>query len=128
MSNTMNEYIEREAAVIIADYAVDEHPYDKNPEKPETFSDYNQGWHDACDYIRERLENVENADVAPVKRGRCSVCSGKYLISQDSDNGYTYEVWEREMQIWNGDECVAVFPIEYCPECGARMDGGDDNG
>lgn len=52
----MTEYIERNAAVTIADYAVDEHPYDKNPEKPETFSEYNQGWHDACDYIRARLE------------------------------------------------------------------------
>lgn len=62
----MTEYIERENAVTIADYAVDEHPYDKNPEKPETFSEYNEGWNDACDYIREQLENAEKADVIPV--------------------------------------------------------------
>lgn len=65
----MTEYIERGIAVTIADYAIDEHPYDKNPEKPETFSEYNQGWHDACDYIRNALEEAESADVAPVRHG-----------------------------------------------------------
>lgn len=40
----MAEYIELSAAICIANYAADEHPYEKNREKPETFSDYNQGW------------------------------------------------------------------------------------
>lgn len=52
------EYISKNAAITVAAYAADEHPYDKNPGKPETFSEYNQGWNDACDYIRERLEDV----------------------------------------------------------------------
>lgn len=52
----MSEYIELNSAVCIADYAADEHPYSKEPGKPETYSDYNQGWNDACDYIRNRLE------------------------------------------------------------------------
>lgn len=56
------EYISKNAAITAAAYAVDEHPYDKNPEKPETFSEYNQGWNDACDYIRERLEDVHSVN------------------------------------------------------------------
>lgn len=57
----MNDYgahVNREAAICTANYAVDEHPYDKNPESPETFSDYNRGWNDACDYIEEKLESL----------------------------------------------------------------------
>ena len=64
------EYIEREAAVVMADYAEDEHPYDKDPKRPETFSAYHEGWSDACDYIRSRLESLPAADVAPVRHGR----------------------------------------------------------
>ena len=68
----MAEYIEREAAICVADYAVDEHPYDKIPGNPETFSEYNQGWHDACDYIMDRLESLSAADA--VKVVRCKDC------------------------------------------------------
>lgn len=63
----MNDYISRNTAICVADYAADEHPYDKNREKPETYSDYNQGWNDACDFIRERLENAGKADVTLVR-------------------------------------------------------------
>lgn len=68
----MSEYIELSAAVCIADYAADEHPYEKDPANPETFSEYNQGWNDACDYIRNRLESKPAADVEPVVR--CKDC------------------------------------------------------
>lgn len=109
----MTEYIEREAAVTIADYAVDEHPYDKNPEKSETFSEYNQGWHDACDYVRDKLEQLP-ADVAPVRHGwwilergdcRCATCRKGYKIVF-------------------GAASPASF--HYCSNCGAKMDGGDE--
>lgn len=64
----MSDYISREAAVTIADYAADEHPYDKKPKQPETYSEYNQGWNDACDYIRGKLDDEKSADVEPVQR------------------------------------------------------------
>lgn len=76
----MTKYIDKNEAIIIADYSVDEHPYDKDPAKPETFSEYNEGWHDACDYIKERLEDVPAADVEPVVR--CKDC--KYF-SRDKE-------------------------------------------
>ena len=54
----MSEYIERETAPNIADHAILEHPYDKDSQRPETYSDYNQGWSDACDYIRVSLTHA----------------------------------------------------------------------
>lgn len=104
------EYIEREAAIAVADYAVDEHPYDKDPEKPETFSPYNNGWHDACDYIRDKLEDLPAADVALVRHGEwierawrptCSLC------------GFSGSLID-----------APISPFKYCPNCGAKMDGG----
>ena len=104
----MSEYIERQAAITIADYAVDEHPY-KVPGCLETYQEYNQGWNDACDYIRERLEEEPAADVAPVRHGRwepgnpiCPVCGENKFKDLDAD------VW-------------ADWQPKFCPNCGALM-------
>lgn len=65
----MADLIDREAAISITDYAVDEHPY-KDPGKPETYCAYNEGWNDACDYIRARLESVKAAEAVEIVRCR----------------------------------------------------------
>lgn len=78
----MAEYIEREAAICIANYAVDESPYDKNPMKPETLSEYSRGWNAACDYIRDKLETAPAADVAPVVR--CKDCKYGEFVKRGS--------------------------------------------
>ena len=66
--------------------------------------------------VRSIIYRTPTADVAPVVHGRwiekekctfgimydCSLCENRIL-----DNGHP----------WN-----------YCPNCGAKMDGGDDNG
>lgn len=67
-SNHEANYIARSAAKAIADYAADERTYDKGQEKPETFSDYNQGWNDACAYIRDKLESAQAADAVPIEK------------------------------------------------------------
>ncbi len=115
----MTEYISRNTAICIADYAADEHPYDKDPAKPETFSEYNQGWNDACDYIRERLENTEKADVAPVRRGRWIEGAENFTCG---NHNAECSVCHCNIS-WNG--CDEDF--NYCPNCGARMDGGTEN-
>lgn len=96
----MNEYIKRAEAIAIVEYAEDEHPYSKDRERPETYSDYNQGWSDACDYIECRLEAVQPADADMMRHGRwmgtvCSACGGSTSYYYDCD---------------------------YCPHCGAKMD------
>ena len=66
---------------------------------------------DAADCIRY----MDAADVAPVRHGRwecgkpCPVCGGDRFEGLDAD-------------IW------ADWEPPYCPNCGAKMDGGNDNG
>lgn len=110
------EYIEREAAVVMADYAEDEHPYDKDPKRPETFSAYHEGWSDACDYIRSRLESLPAADVAPVRHGRWEKAVESQLDT------HTGEYWEE--YYYNCLECdyASEWKSPYYPNCGAKMD------
>lgn len=119
----MIDYISREAAVTIADYAADEYPYDKDPKKPETYSDYNQGWNDACDYIRGELDDEKSADVEPVRHGNwniqrshksalCLVCSA---CGRKVDNDAI------GILLVHGENGVARHLYPYC-HCGAKMD------
>lgn len=111
----MEEYIERSAAVCVANYAIDEHPYDKDPARPETFSEYNSGWNDACDYIQKQLDAVPAADVAPVKHGRWI------------DNGFNGYKWAF---VCSRCGYIDGYPFndrhDFCPNCGAKMDGGEE--
>lgn len=76
----MTKYIEQSAAVAIAEYAADKHPYDKDPERPETYSDYNQGWNDACDYIMDRIETAHTVDGVDVIRCRDCCIHGNCCV------------------------------------------------
>lgn len=126
----MEEYIERSAAVCAANYAIDEHPYDKDPARPETFSDYNSGWNDACDYIQEKLELLPAADVAPVKHGAWIAVMKSDITGwepeyagRDPIGGYLCSCCQREAPLDCNDKWVLS---QYCPACGCKMDGGND--
>lgn len=70
--------------------------------------------------VLRKVSDAPSADVAPVVHGRCPICSGR---NQDCDNGYSVEVdaEQGEMSIWQGDTCLTVISIDYCPNCGAKM-------
>ena len=102
----MAEYIEREAiSEKIRKY------YYKNPPN---FS-YGEGFDRGLDRAQRAILDASAADVAPVVHGKwieqdkytfgvmydCSICKNRIL-----DNGHS----------WN-----------YCPNCGAKMDGGGGN-
>lgn len=98
----MAEYIDREALLSAA------HKLDSNTGVAVLYTE------DVLDFIRD----FPAADVAPVRHGRwvedgggkwhCSVCGHKMEIGDDYfDPNY--------------------FPIRFCENCGARMDGGADN-
>ena len=104
----MNEYISREAVLKAFKLKV------KNPKK-----DYQRGMQDAIDcLIPEVIADIPSADVKPVKHGRwitwddsgftkCSCCNSEYYIAD------LQEVGDSE-----------GF-VEFCPNCGAKMDGGE---
>lgn len=81
-----------------------------------------------CD-VEIEIGKMDAEDVAPVVHGRCEVCQGKSVITQDCDNGYSVEVDgdQSELSVWYGDRCLAVFSIDYCQNCGAKMDLEEPN-
>lgn len=106
----MGDYIKREPAILAVNMAMDRFPYAKDPKRPETYSEYNEGWTGACDYILSMIEAENTADVAPVVHGRweshllpmawkCSVCGQRM----------GYNAWKYKY-------------MNYCPMCGAKMD------
>lgn len=78
-------------------------------------------WDGHTDKDVERLLSIPAADVAPVRHGK--------WIEKEDPNGDPYYV----CSVCNAEfVCVEGTPDEnqyyYCPNCGARMDGGEGNG
>jgi hypothetical protein len=107
----MSEYIEKEA---LRQFPIRKDHYDKeNGDEHFIFG---------IEAVLEYAENLPAADVAPVRHGRwirphwknsnyccdCSECGG--------------EAMHRDYQWYKN----GIYPI--CPNCGAKMDGGTDNG
>lgn len=67
--------------------------------------------------VKFDIENFPAADVTPVVHGRwldgkCTVCG-----------------WEEpDIGTWDGYDAEAWIETPYCPNCGAKMDGGVDDG
>ena len=96
----MDEYIKREEAIKIAESY-----------KPQNGSSFcrNRG---IADYIAEDISMIPYADVAPVRHGR--------WIEQDR---YTFGVMYG-CSIWSTRILDNGHSWNYCPNCGAKMDGG----
>ena len=123
----MTDYISREAAVTIADYAADEHPYDKNPKQPETYSEYNQGWNDACDYIRGKLDDEKSADVEPVRHGRWEGYTHSRYCGMDEYGDPIYR--DGTVYYCSNPKCrrKTVVKEKFCPSCGTKMNLEEDS-
>ena len=60
-------------------------------------------------------EYTPSADVAPVRHGR-------WVTHSDRPDSLICSVCKCGFDMWKHD------PHNYCPNCGAKMDGGADNG
>ena len=94
----MDEYIKREDLLEL--YRIDDPVLNENGHVP-------------LPVIRQNIMDIPAADVAPVRHGRwkcnqpCPVCGVDRFEGLDAD-------------IW------ADWEPPYCPNCGCRMDGGED--
>ena len=97
----MAEYIDKTVALSIR-----EPPKSNRYYQTDNLDDaYEQGWDEALSYI----EKISAADVAPVVHGR--------WIMHDDEFGLTCECSVCHIETM-GDG-------NYCPNCGAKMDGGN---
>ena len=92
----------------------------KNPDSEFATDDYIDGFSDGISAAIKELEAFPTADVAPIRHGRwislddyfedaqCSECGDALVIGDCSFNDFC--------------ECY-----NYCPNCGAKMDGGEEN-
>ena len=108
----MTEYIEREAiSEEIRKYYYKNHP---------NFS-YGEGFDRGLDRAQRAILDAPAADVAPVVHGRWDD-SGRYTFPNGAKAvrcticGCALNESEYHLYDWN-----------YCPICGAKMDGGDGN-
>ena len=93
----MKEYIAREAVEEFIQYGLN------HPDKNKAFG------HDAIEIMVE-IHYMPAADVAPVRHGRW----------KNGGNGL-YDTCSA-----CGKEIYLAIPMNYCPECGALMDGKED--
>lgn len=75
---------------------------------------YTEDWNDCLLRVKSMVSKAPSADVAPVVHGRWKL-SGGLLECQNCGEIYSTR-GGNEGKAWN-----------YCPNCGARMDG-DENG
>ena len=118
----MAEYIEREAiSEEIRKY------YYKNPPN---FS-YGEGFDRGLDRAQRAILNAPAADVAPVLHGRWIF--GKDLpyswgqIPKNKYHLYCSECLEQAFNRLEDNDPDFDVDTSYCPNCGAKMDGGDGN-
>lgn len=101
---TMAEYIERKRAIVDACNSLELYP-----------SEYAK--------LEDALNKIPAADVA-------DVVHGEWLRSDDDWNSLTTIQCSLCSEEWcfETDDDVSLLNYKYCPNCGAKMDGGFDDG
>lgn len=64
--------------------------------------------------VKRSIENAQTVDAKPVVHGRWIETPSMAPEYECSNCGRTYEWWE-------------VSEAHYCPNCGAKMDGGNED-
>lgn len=108
----MAEYIKRDRVVaIIVETAV--------VRKMRQLYAYNNGWMDALLLAKSRiLEEIPAADVRPERHGHWE------RVSNDDQNEGCYFCSECKEEYFNPSDDENLLP-NFCPNCGAKMDGKD---
>lgn len=72
----------------------------------------------------EDIEAIPSVEVEPV-RHKCNC----HIIMHPYSKDYSIEIDSKssEISFWEQNHCLAVFSVNYCPNCGAKMDKGVQN-
>lgn len=113
----MSDYISREAAI---DYI-----REQSEECQKAFEELGgeRGiYADAYNDLAEDFYSIPAADVAPVVHG-------EWLRADDDWNSLTTIQCSLCSEEWcfETDDDVSLLNYKYCPNCGAKMDGGNDD-
>lgn len=123
----MADCIERDCAIAIVDVAAELHPYSKDRNNPETYSEFNNGWESACDYILSRLETAKPADVEPVRHGRWEGYTHSRYCGMDEYGDPIYR--DGTVYYCSNPKCrrKTVVKEKFCPSCGTKMNLEEDS-
>ena len=116
----MAEYIEREAAIkLIAEDKVEITPLLCAITQTYTAEQAFDGLNQSCDRHIKFINSIPSADVQPVVHGRWNAIHERGLFSHpDSITYVCSECGKQYYTLYN------MSPLSnYCPDCGARMDG-----
>ena len=72
---------------------------------------YTEGWNNAILMVKSMIHSEKPADVAPVRHGRWECGKPCPVCGRDRFEGLDADIW-------------ADWEPPYCPNCGAKMDGG----
>ena len=80
--------VRRKDVIILIDEATELHPY-KVIGDSETYSNYNQGWTDACDWLYANIESDNLSSVTPKENDKLKYLKGRpcEVCEFHSDNG-----------------------------------------
>ena len=95
----MADYIEREDLLEL--YRIDDPVLNENGHVP-------------LPVIRQNIMDIPAADVAPVRHGR-------WETNSDRPDSLICSVCKCGFDVWKHD------PHNFCPNCGSKMDGGDND-
>ena len=75
--------------------------------------------------LKKRIEQIPAADVAQVVHGKWLNFYNDFSCAECDRCGTTFEVTDNESdeELWNEFK----LSYNYCPNCGAKMDGGNDD-
>lgn len=74
---------------------------------------YTEGWNDAILMVKSMIHSEKPADVSPVRHGQWECGKPCPVCGRDRFEGLDADIW-------------ADWEPPYCPNCGAKMDGGAD--
>lgn len=101
----MDEYINKKELEEAFDNA--------DPDVCENYTDGHSDWGFGRENVRDVIRGVPAADVAPVVHGR-------WETNSDRPDTLICAMCKCGFDMWKHD------PHNYCPNCGARMDGEED--